>query len=94
MLARSEFERDVAQVDAVDADGSGIRVAQALEQGDRSALAGAGVADQRHRLARFRDERQIVHGGAVAAVGQADPLELDPPLHSAEGDRAGLLDQR
>ena len=56
MLARSEFERGVAHIDAVDADGPGIRVAQALEQGDRRALAGAGVADQRHRLAGLRDE--------------------------------------
>jgi hypothetical protein len=52
------------------------------------------VADQRHRLAGLRDERQIVHGGAVAAVGQAHPLELDPPLHVPERDRARLLDQR
>ena len=94
MLARSEFERDVADVDAVDADRAGIRVAQALQQGHRGALAGAGVADQRHRLAGLGDEGEVVHGRAVAAVGQADPLELDLAPARGRGIARRLLDHR
>src|SRR5918995_1619414 len=93
MLARSESSvtsrRSTPSMRMMPASGS-----RRLEQGDRRALARAGGANQRDRLAGFHDEGQIVHGGAAAAIGQADPLELDAPLHPAQGHGVGLLDDR
>ena len=52
MLWRSEVERHVGDVVAVDRDAARVERAQPLQQGERRGLAGAGRADERDGLAR------------------------------------------
>ena len=65
MLRRSEFERHVAHVEPSIGCGP-MRVAQALQQGERGGLAGAGRADQRDGLAGGGLEAGVEH--ALVAV--------------------------
>ena len=75
-------DRHLAQVLAVDEDAPGIHVEQPRHQVDHGRLAGAGAADQRHRLAAGYRQRQALHGlrAVRGGIGKADVVEDDGAL--------------
>jgi hypothetical protein len=77
-LAQDPY-RQVAEVATANADPAAPDVPEAEEQIGACALARAGSADQRHRLAGPQREGDAVqHGPAAAAlIGEADCLEAD-----------------
>ena len=77
MLRRSDFELDVAMVDAVDADDARLGVPHAVQQRQRRALAGAGRADEGHRRAGRHLQREMHQRRPLAVIGEVDVVELD-----------------
>ena len=85
-LAPVADELDVAQVGAVDADRALVRVVEAGDQLRRRRLAAARLADQGDAAAgRHRDLDRVQH--RLLAVGERDPVELEPAVDSAERPR-------
>ena len=89
--------RHLAQVVAVDEHAPVGRVVEARDELGEGRLARAGGADERHRLARRHDERQVVErelraGGVVLrAVAEGDVLEADLAADALEGDGVGAV---
>ena len=68
------------------------------DQADQRRLARAGEADERHHLARFRLERDVVQDVGAVRIAEPDGFEPDVAVHGACGDGVaridGLGDQR
>ncbi len=88
----------LAQVDPVEQDPSGIRVAEAQQQPGHGGLAAAAAAGAGHRQqpARRGGERQPVqHGLAAARVAERHGLDVDPaPAEQSPSQRRTLLGHR
>ena len=70
-------EPQLAQVEAVEQHAAVLRVVEAREQAGDGALARAGRADERERLARRDVQVEPVEHGAVALVAEAHAVEPD-----------------
>src|SRR5205085_8870967 len=86
-LPAQRFERQVANVEAVQPDGAKLRIVEpGQEVGDRG-LAGAGRADQCGQLPWLDLEGHVRQGRAVArTVAKRDLIELDLPARLIEMD--------
>ena len=71
ILRRSDGQRQVADVDAVDQDAPLRRVEDAVQEAQRRRFARSRRADQRHGLAGRTSKRQSLHGGPLAVIGEA-----------------------
>src|SRR5699024_160591 len=71
---------EVADVDAVDGDAAAVQLVEAHHQVHQGGLAGAGGADDRHRVPGVGDERQVADQLPVGCVGEAHVLELHAAL--------------
>ena len=79
LATRYEARVKVARVHAMDQHAALLHVIEAQEQAGDRALARAGRADQRERLAGEHVEAHVVqHGRAVLLVREGDPFEGDP----------------
>ena len=76
-LRSQRVERHIRDVDAVDADGAGLRVVHALKQAHGRAFTGAGLSDQGHGLTRLRREGDVVQGLAIGVITETDMIERD-----------------
>ena len=82
---------DVADVDAVDEDAALGRVVEARHERGERRLAGAGVADQRHRPARREHEVDLLEHGPVGRVAEGDAVEADLARAGRQLARAGAV---
>ena len=67
----------VAQVDAVDRDPAGVGIVGAVDQLRQGGLAGAGLTDDRHRLARFDAHVDLLERLLTVLVPERHPFEGD-----------------
>src|SRR6266851_7186782 len=91
-LAAQRFEREIANVVAVQPDGAELRIVETGQQvGDRG-LAGTGRADQRRQLAGLDLEGNVFERRAIIrAVAERHLVELDLPARLVEVDPVGFL---
>ena len=92
--AAQAFDRDVAQVLAVDGNASVGRVEQARDEVHHGRFAGAGAADESDGLAAGDDDRDVADGFAAvgAFIGEADMIEGDGAVFDIERWRIGGAD--
>src|SRR5207302_10066947 len=81
----------VAYIDAVDRDASGVDVVEPCEQRSDRALPGSSAADERERRAGLEVERQSVQHRPPGLIAEADVLEADVAAQGC-GPRARALD--
>src|ERR1700732_237493 len=87
-LAAQRFERQIADIMAVQPNGAELRIVEAGQQGRDCGLAPPGGADQRGQLARFDLEGNVFERRAVARpVTERDLVELDLAARLAEVER-------
>ena len=82
MLRRSDCERDVAHVDAVDRDAARVHVVEARQQQADRRLARARAADERDRLARRDRESEVAQHRFGRRVAERHVVEAHLAVRS------------
>ena len=86
-MAAERGLREIAHVVAADQDLPAPDVVEAVDQRHGAGLAGAGRADQRHRLARLDPEAHVAQHGHAGDVAEGHVAELDRAVDALR-DRA------
>ncbi len=79
---------EIAHILAADQDLAAPDVVEAVQQRHRAGLAGAGRADQRHRLARLDPKADVAQHRDAVDVAEGDVLELDRAVDALGIERA------